>query len=112
MPTAGRKPPAEDPHADVAALGYEQARDELVAVVARLEAGAGTLEESLALWERGEALAARCQQWLDGARARLVAAAPAEPGQDDDHGTPDDQASGRARTGAPTTGADDDEGDA
>lgn len=55
-------------------LTYEQARDELVAVVARLEAGGETLEASLALWERGEALAARCQEWLDGARARLEAA--------------------------------------
>lgn len=57
------------------ALGYEQARDELVEVVRRLEAGGATLEESLALWERGEQLAAICQQWLDGARARLAAAA-------------------------------------
>jgi len=63
-----------DPHADVADLSYEQARDELVAVVTRLESGAGSLEESLTLWERGEALAARCQQWLDGARERLAAA--------------------------------------
>ena len=54
-------------------MSYEQARDELVAVVARLEAGGETLEGSLELWERGEALAARCQQWLDGARARLDA---------------------------------------
>jgi exodeoxyribonuclease VII small subunit len=61
------------------ALGYEQARDELVEVVRRLEAGGATLEESLALWERGEELAAICQQWLDGARERL-AAARAEPG--------------------------------
>lgn len=59
---------------DVAQLTYEQARDELVAVVHRLEAGGATLEESLALWERGEALAARCQEWLDGARERLAAA--------------------------------------
>ncbi len=65
--------PPTDPNADVATLGYEQARDELVTVVARLEAGAATLEESLALWERGEALAARCQEWLDGARERLSA---------------------------------------
>ena len=50
---------------------YEQAREELVEVVRRLEAGGTTLEESLALWERGEALATMCQQWLDGARARL-----------------------------------------
>lgn len=55
--------------------GYEQARDELVDVVRRLEAGGTTLEESLALWERGEALATICQEWLDGARARLAEAA-------------------------------------
>lgn len=60
------------------ALGYEQARDELVEVVRRLEAGGATLEESLALWERGEQLAAICQQWLDGARARIDAARPKE----------------------------------
>jgi exodeoxyribonuclease VII small subunit len=59
---------------DVPTLSYEQARDELVQVVARLEAGGEPLEASLALWERGEALAARCQEWLDGARARLDAA--------------------------------------
>ena len=63
----------------MADLGYEQARDELVSVVARLESGAGSLEEALALWERGEALAARCQQWLDGARERLAAAAAPRP---------------------------------
>ena len=57
-----------------AAPSYEAARDELVEVVRRLEAGGATLEESLALWERGEALAAVCQQWLDGAQARLDAA--------------------------------------
>jgi exodeoxyribonuclease VII small subunit len=54
--------------------GYEQARDELTEVVRRLEAGGTTLEESLELWERGEALATICQEWLDGARARLDAA--------------------------------------
>ena len=59
-------------------LGYEQARDELVDVVRRLEAGGATLEESLALWERGEQLAEICQRWLDGARARLEQAAPAQ----------------------------------
>jgi exodeoxyribonuclease VII small subunit len=65
---------------DTPELGYEQARDELLDVVRRLEAGGVTLEESLALWERGEQLAAICQTWLDGARARLEAAhaAPAE----------------------------------
>lgn len=50
---------------------YEEAREELVDVVRRLEAGGTTLEESLALWERGEELARVCQRWLDGARARL-----------------------------------------
>jgi exodeoxyribonuclease VII small subunit len=58
--------------------GYEQARDELVEVVRRLEAGGVTLEESLELWERGEQLAKICQEWLDGARARLEAAAPVD----------------------------------
>jgi exodeoxyribonuclease VII small subunit len=53
---------------------YEQARDELADVVRRLEAGGLTLEESLALWERGEALARTCQEWLDGAKSRLDAA--------------------------------------
>lgn len=57
-----------------AELSYEQARDELVQVVARLEQGGTTLEESLQLWERGEALAARCEEWLLGARQRLEAA--------------------------------------
>jgi exodeoxyribonuclease VII small subunit len=56
------------------ALGYEQARDELIEVVRLLEAGGTTLEESLALWERGEELAKVCRRWLDGARARLDAA--------------------------------------
>lgn len=55
-------------------LSYEQARDELVDVVRRLEAGGTSLEDSLVLWERGEALAERCQTWLDGARQRLDAA--------------------------------------
>jgi exodeoxyribonuclease VII small subunit len=59
---------------EIEKLGYEQARDELVEVVRRLEAGGASLEESLELWERGEALAARCEQWLAGARARLDAA--------------------------------------
>ncbi|MDO5617283.1 exodeoxyribonuclease VII small subunit [Kocuria sp.] len=59
---------------DIAEMGYEQAREELVRTVAQLEAGGTALEESLALWERGEALANRCEQWLDGARERLEAA--------------------------------------
>jgi len=53
---------------------YEAAREELVEVVRALEAGGTTLEESLALWERGERLATVCQEWLDGARQRLDAA--------------------------------------
>ena len=53
---------------------YEQARDELTDVVKRLEAGGLTLEQSLDLWERGERLAAICEEWLEGARARLAAA--------------------------------------
>jgi exodeoxyribonuclease VII small subunit len=68
-------------------LTYEEAREELVEVVRTLESGGGTLEESLALWERGEQLAQVCQSWLDGARRRLDAAiAPAAAGQaaDDD----------------------------
>lgn len=52
-------------------MNYEQARAELASVVERLEAGGVTLEESLALWERGEQLADICQRWLDGARQRL-----------------------------------------
>ena len=59
---------------DVASLSYEQARDELVALVGKLEQGGISLEESISLWERGEALAARCEEWLVGARARLDAA--------------------------------------
>lgn len=59
---------------EVATLSYEQARDELVDVVGKLESGAASLEDSLALWERGEALADRCQSWLDAARDRLAAA--------------------------------------
>ncbi len=55
-------------------LSYEQAREELVEVVRKLEAGGITLEESLALWERGEKLATVCQDWLDGARKKIEAA--------------------------------------
>jgi exodeoxyribonuclease VII small subunit len=60
------------------ALSYEAARDQLAEVVATLESGSSTLEESLALWERGESLAKICQEWLDGAKAKLDAARPAE----------------------------------
>ena len=69
------KPPP-DPAAP--APSYEEAREELIDVVRRLEAGGTTLEESLALWERGEKLATICQDWLDGARTRLDAAVEAD----------------------------------
>lgn len=68
--------------ADVSALSYEQARDELIQVVAELEQGQATLEHSLELWERGEALAARCEEWLIGAKARLDAARAARQASD------------------------------
>lgn len=59
---------------DVSTLGYEAARDELAQVVATLEQGGLGLDESLALWERGEALAKACQDKLAGAAARIEAA--------------------------------------
>jgi exodeoxyribonuclease VII small subunit len=52
-------------------IGYERAREELLEVVRTLEQGGTSLEESLALWERGEKLAGICQEWLDGARRRM-----------------------------------------
>ena len=65
-------------------LSYEQARDELIQVVQRLESGGAPLDEALALWERGEQLAAVCQQRLAGAKAKVDAAraksAEAAPG--------------------------------
>ena len=66
----------KDSAKDPAKLSYEEARDELAKVVATLESGQATLEQSLALWERGEELAKICQQWLDGAKAKLAAAKP------------------------------------
>lgn len=72
--TQDNSPTAAPDLSDVDGLGYEQAREQLVQIVSRLEAGGTTLEESLQLWERGEALAGRCEQWLDGARQRLDAA--------------------------------------
>jgi exodeoxyribonuclease VII small subunit len=55
---------------------YETARDELLQIVQRLESGGAPLDEALALWERGEELAAICQRWLDGAKAKIDAARP------------------------------------
>ena len=76
----GQQPgPAGDGSEPGSQIPYEQARDQLIEVVQRLEGGGLTLEDSLALWERGERLAAICAQWLEGARARLAAARPAEP---------------------------------
>ncbi|GLY73298.1 exodeoxyribonuclease VII small subunit [Actinoallomurus iriomotensis] len=71
-------------------LSYEQARDELTDVVRRLEAGGLTLEESLTLWQRGEKLAGICEEWLEGARARLAAAMSerAEPSAEPAEGAP------------------------
>ena len=63
-------------------LSYEAARDELAEVVRALEAGGVTLEESLALWERGEELARICERWLEGARARLTGAMEADDSDD------------------------------
>ncbi|MCW2779428.1 MAG: xseB [Frankiales bacterium] len=63
-----------EPAGPAAEPSYEAAREELADVVRRLEQGGATLEESLSLWERGEQLAATCQAWLDGAKARLDAA--------------------------------------
>ncbi|MFD9305598.1 exodeoxyribonuclease VII small subunit [Streptomyces sp. NPDC060048] len=68
------------------ALGYEQARDELIEVVRKLEAGGTSLEDSLALWERGEELAKVCGHWLEGARARLDSAIAARGAGEDGSG--------------------------
>ena len=71
-PGAGR--PADPAAGNAGRPPYEQARDELTELVKRLEAGGLTLEQSLQLWERGEQLAAICEEWLEGARARLASA--------------------------------------
>lgn len=65
-------------------LTYEQARDELIEIVSKLESGGLGLEESLSLWERGEKVAAVCQEWLDGARKRLDEAQNATQGTTSD----------------------------
>jgi exodeoxyribonuclease VII small subunit len=86
--TAPKAAPAAKDTSARPELPYEQARDQLTELVKRLEAGGLTLEQSLELWERGEQLADICQQWLEGARARLAAAtATAQP-----DGEPGDQA--------------------
>lgn len=73
-----------DEFVPVAELDYEQARDELADVVTTLERGGLGLDESLSLWERGEALATRCTQHLEGARDRIEAALNPDDAEDDD----------------------------
>lgn len=80
-PESGAKAAADAAQA-LSALSYEQARGELVRVVQQLEAGGASLEESLALWERGEELARICREWLEGARARLDKVLEAEAEED------------------------------
>lgn len=63
---------AEEQQTDVADLSYEEARAELIDLVARLEGGQAGLEESMMLWQRGEALAQHCEAWLDKAEASLA----------------------------------------
>lgn len=65
-------PPRSAAFPDIADLAYEEARDELLSIVSKLEGGSLDLEASMKLWERGEALAAHCSSWLDGAEARLA----------------------------------------
>ncbi len=64
---------------DISDLTYEQARDELISIVAQLEGGQIGLEESMTLWQRGEALATHCNTWLDGAEAKLTTRSQAKP---------------------------------
>ena len=73
-------PSDDDRPGDKTDLSYEQARTELRDIVQALESGGQPLEESLALWQRGEKLATVCQEWLDGARTRLDAAIAATEG--------------------------------
>ncbi|WP_277454525.1 exodeoxyribonuclease VII small subunit [Janibacter sp. DB-40] len=81
-------PDTTEPDADIADLGYEEARQELVELVARLEGGQAGLEESMRLWQRGEALAAHCEAWLDKAEASLSQEAPPAGASEDPSGTP------------------------
>src|SRR4051794_28589229 len=82
MPKTPATDGADDTADGLAGLSYEQAREELIAVVQRLESGGAPLAESLELWERGEKLAAICQQWLDGAKAKVEAARAQQATQD------------------------------
>lgn len=71
---AGGQSSAGEEFPDIAHLSYESARDELIGIVSTLEGGQVPLEESMALWRRGEALAAHCSGWLDEAEATLTQA--------------------------------------
>ncbi len=64
-------------------LTYEQAREELIAIVAKIESGDVPLEESMLLWERGEALAAHCQAKLDTAQEQLDKTVAEQPPAED-----------------------------
>jgi len=78
---------AEIAFPDIAAMRYEDAREELVSIVSRLETGQAPLEDSMQLWRRGEALAAHCSRWLDAAQDEIEQAtrpAPAAPLHADD----------------------------
>lgn len=74
---------ADEQGREIAELTYEEAKEELTAIVATLESGSASLEESMRLWERGEALAAHCTQWLDQAQEAVDGSAPGS-GEDGD----------------------------
>ncbi|MFT3944688.1 MAG: exodeoxyribonuclease VII small subunit [Ancrocorticia sp.] len=90
---------ANNPDNGIGKLSYEEARSRLVEIVTRLEQGSISLEESLTLWEQGEALARHCQSWLDGARKRLQAA------QDHASATPDASVQPSTTTDSTTVGS-------
>lgn len=62
---------AEANHADIRKLSFERALEELESIVTRLEGGEVALEESVAIYERGEALKRRCEELLRQAEARV-----------------------------------------
>lgn len=90
--TFGQGTPNEDAFPDPDNLTYEQARDELIETVKILELGQMSLDESLTYWERGEALAKRCEVLLDGAQKRVETALGSA-----DHSSGDDSAAGEDR---------------
>jgi exodeoxyribonuclease VII small subunit len=56
---------------DIETMSYEQARDELTKVLSQLEQGSVTLDQSMKLWQRGELLAQKCEEFLKGAKQKL-----------------------------------------